>query len=468
MSMKKYKILVADDERNIRDLLSVTLIDEGYDVIEVDDGQKAVNEVKNGDYDCVLLDIRMPVLDGMEAFAKIRDMKPNLPVIFLTAYGSSDLAIKAMKNGAYDYLTKPFDIEELKIKVKKAIELKELTEKAPKLVNNKFLDYTKEEIIGDSPKMQEVYKEIGKIAESDATVLIRGESGTGKELFAKAIHHHSNRKNKPFIVVNCAAIPENLLESELFGHEKGAFTDAYTRRIGKFELANDGTIFLDEIGDMSLNLQSKLLRVLQEKTFTRVGGNEIIYSNARIIAATNRNLEELVSKGEFREDLFFRLNVVTITLPPLRERKEDIKLLVDYFIAKYSTKYKKEVNGISKEAIDILLAYDWPGNVRELENAIARAVIVSSAPVILVDDLPLSLRQKVLSENNQEIVNSGENLTLPQLIEKVEKEAILRALKVSKGNKTKAAQILGISRKSLFNKLRYYNIEWEMEDEDNQ
>lgn len=466
--MKKYKILVADDERNIRDLLSVTLIDEGYDVIEVDDGQKAVNEVKNGDYDCVLLDIRMPVLDGMEAFAKIRDMKPNLPVIFLTAYGSSDLAIKAMKNGAYDYLTKPFDIEELKIKVKKAIELKELTENAPKLVNNKFLDYTKEEIIGDSPKMQEVYKEIGKIAESDATVLIRGESGTGKELFAKAIHHHSNRKNKPFIVVNCAAIPENLLESELFGHEKGAFTDAYTRRIGKFELANDGTIFLDEIGDMSLNLQSKLLRVLQEKTFTRVGGNEIIYSNARIIAATNRNLEELVSKGEFREDLFFRLNVVTITLPPLRERKEDIKLLVDYFIAKYSTKYKKEVNGISKEAIDILLAYDWPGNVRELENAIARAVIVSSAPVILVDDLPLSLRQKVLSENNQEIVNSGENLTLPQLIEKVEKEAILRALKVSKGNKTKAAQILGISRKSLFNKLRYYNIEWEMEDEDNQ
>jgi len=468
MSMKRYKILVADDERNIRDLLSVALIDEGYDVIEVDDGQKAVNEVKNSDYDCVLLDIRMPVLDGMEAFTKIRDMKPNLPVIFLTAYGSSDLAIKAMKNGAYDYLTKPFDIEELKIKVKKAIELKELTENAPKLVNNKFLDYSKEEIIGDSPKMQEVYKEIGKIAESDATVLIRGESGTGKELFAKAIHQHSNRKNKPFIVVNCAAIPENLLESELFGHEKGAFTDAYTRRIGKFELANDGTIFLDEIGDMSLNLQSKLLRVLQERTFTRVGGNEIIYSNARIIAATNRNLEELVNNGEFREDLFFRLNVVTITLPPLRERKEDIKLLVDYFIAKYSTKYKKEVNGISKEAIDILLSYDWPGNVRELENAIARAVIVSSAPVILVDDLPLSLRQKVLSENNQEIVNNGENLTLPQIIEKVEKEAILRALKVSKGNKTKAAQILGISRKSLFNKLRYYNIDWEMEDEDNQ
>ncbi|MEF3245543.1 MAG: sigma-54 dependent transcriptional regulator [Caldisericaceae bacterium] len=468
MNMKKYKILVADDERNIRDLLLVTLIDEGYDVIEVDDGQKAVTEVKNGDYDCVLLDIRMPVLDGMEAFAKIRDMKPNLPVIFLTAYGSSDLAIKAMKNGAYDYLTKPFDIEELKIKVKKAIELKELTENAPKLVNNKFLDYTKEEIIGDSPKMQEVYKEIGKIAVSDATVLIRGESGTGKELVAKAIHQHSNRKNKPFIVVNCAAIPENLLESELFGHEKGAFTDAYSKRIGKFELANDGTIFLDEIGDMSLNLQSKLLRVLQEKTFTRVGGNEIIYSNARIIAATNRNLEELVSKGEFREDLFFRLNVVTITLPPLRERKEDIKLLFDYFIAKYSTKYKKEVNGISKEAIDILLSYDWPGNVRELENAIARAVIVSSAPVILVDDLPLSLRQKVLSENNQEIVDDSENLTLPQLIEKVEKEAILRALKVSKGNKTKAAQILGISRKSLFNKLRYYNIEWVTEDEDDQ
>jgi len=457
MKLKRYRILVADDEENIRELLSIALKEDNYDVEDVDNGEDAVKKVEAKDFDCVLLDVRMPKMDGMEAFQKIRQSKPNLPVIFLTAYGTSDLAIQAMKKGAYDYLTKPFDVEELKVKVKKAIELKELTENTPRITSEES-SFIGDEIIGDSPKMQEVYKEIGKIAESDATVLIRGESGTGKELVAKAIHRHSNRKNKPLIVVNCAAIPENLLESELFGHEKGAFTDAYTRRIGKFELANEGTIFLDEIGDMSLNLQSKLLRVLQEKAFSRVGGNEVIYTNARIIAATNRNLEELVHKGEFREDLFFRLNVVTITLPPLRERRDDIPLLVDYFIKKYSTKYHKNVRGVSKEVMDLLLTYDWPGNVRELENAIARGVIVTSAPLLLLEDLPATLLSKTKTEKQEETVNDDENLNLPQLIEKIEKEAILKALEKAQGNKTKAAQILGISRKSLFNKMRYYNI----------
>jgi two component, sigma54 specific, transcriptional regulator, Fis family len=366
-----------------------------------------------------------------------------------------------MKKGAYDYLTKPFDLEELKVKVKKAIELKELTENAPKFEKDEN-KYISDEIVGNSPKMQEVFKQIGKVAESDATVLIRGESGTGKELVAKAIHHHSNRKNKPFIVVNCAAIPETLLESELFGHEKGAFTDAYARRIGKFEQAQDGTIFLDEIGDMSLNLQAKLLRILQEKTFSRVGGNETIVSNARVLAATNRNLEKLVETGEFREDLFYRLNVVTIWLPPLRERKEDIPLLVDYFVAKYAEKYKKDVRGVSKEVLELFLDYDWPGNVRELENAVARGVIVTSAPLILIEDLPQTLRDKTKQERQGEVKVEGqleeENLNLPKLIEKIEKEAIIKALEKAEGNKTKAAQILGISRKSLFNKLRYYNL----------
>jgi two-component system response regulator AtoC len=461
MKVKKYRILVADDEENIRMLLSETLKDEGYEIIEVTNGDEAVKEVKKSDFDCALMDVRMPVLDGMEAFLKIREIRNNLPVIFLTAYGSSDLAIKAMKKGAYDYLTKPFDLEELKVKVKKAIELKELTENAPKFEKDENR-YISDEIVGNSPKMQEVFKQIGKVAESDATVLIRGESGTGKELVAKAIHHHSNRKNKPFIVVNCAAIPETLLESELFGHEKGAFTDAYARRIGKFEQAQDGTIFLDEIGDMSLNLQAKLLRILQEKTFSRVGGNETIVSNARVLAATNRNLEKLVETGEFREDLFYRLNVVTIWLPPLRERKEDIPLLVDYFVAKYAEKYKKDVRGVSKEVLELFLDYDWPGNVRELENAVARGVIVTSAPLILIEDLPQTLRDKTKQERQGEVKVEGqleeENLNLPKLIEKIEKEAIIKALEKAEGNKTKAAQILGISRKSLFNKLRYYNL----------
>ncbi|MFU2157637.1 MULTISPECIES: sigma-54-dependent transcriptional regulator [unclassified Caldisericum] len=463
MKIKKYKILVADDEENIRMLLSETLKDESYEVVEVNNGKDAIEQVKKNDFDCVLLDVRMPILDGMEAFLKIREIRNNLPVIFLTAYGSSDLAIKAMKKGAYDYLTKPFDIEELKIKVKKAIELKELTENAPSFEKGENR-YEADEIIGNSPKMQEVFKEIGKVAESDATVLIRGESGTGKELVAKAIHHHSTRKNKPFVVVNCAAIPESLLESELFGHEKGAFTDAYTKRIGKFEQANEGTIFLDEIGDMSLNLQAKLLRVLQEKTFNRVGGNETIITTARVLAATNRNLEKLVESGEFREDLFYRLNVVTIWLPPLRERKEDIPLLVNYFVSKYSEKYKKNVRGVSKEVLELFMDYNWPGNVRELENAIARGVIVTSAPLILLEDLPQTLQNKIKSEEYNKTEVEEENLNLPKLIEKIEKEAIIKALEKAQGNKTKAAQILGISRKSLFNKLRYYNLMQEGEE----
>ncbi len=465
MKLKKYIVLVVDDEKNVRDLLREVLLEEDYTVIEADNGQKAVDEVREKSPDCVLLDVRMPVMDGMEAFIKIRGIAPDLPVIFLTAYGSSDIAIKAMKKGAYDYLTKPFDIEELKIKVKKAIELKELSANMESPGFTKI--YKQDEIIGDSPGMQEVYKAIGRVADSDATVLIRGESGTGKELVAKAIYLHSNRRNKPFIVVNCAAIPENLLESELFGHEKGAFTDAISRHIGKFEQAKDGTIFLDEIGDMSLPLQAKLLRVLQEKTFERVGGHETLVSNARVLAATNRNLEQLVSEGKFREDLFYRLNVVTINIPPLRDRKEDIPLLVNYFVSKYSRKYGKVIQGVSEEVMKIFMDYDWPGNVRELENAIARGVIISSVPLIMKEHLPPELLKKIEekeSKTGKDLVpnggkdSDGDLKPLPEAIAKLEREMIIKALKKCNGNKTKAAKLLGISRKSLFNKIRDYKI----------
>jgi two-component system response regulator AtoC len=466
----KYRVLVADDEENLRALLKEVLESEGYLHVIVDNGEEAVKAVKEKghDLDCALLDVRMPKLDGMEAFLKIKEIDPQLPVIFLTAYGSSDIAIKAMKKGAYDYLTKPFDIEELKIKIKKAIDLKEITQNAIKTKSN--FKYTSDEIIGDSLPMQEVYKEIGRVADSDATVLIRGESGTGKELVAKALHNHSDKRGNPFVVVNCAAIPEALLESELFGHEKGSFTDAIARHIGKFEQAADGTIFLDEIGDMTLSLQSKLLRVLQDKTFTRVGGNESLTAKARIITATNRDLEDLVSSGRFREDLFYRLNIVTITLPPLKDRKEDIPLLSSYFVSKFSKKYGRDVKAVSPEVMDLFLNYDWPGNVRELENTIARGVIVTSSTMITVDNLPKEMLVNRndgnfnLKENGAAKKNlSGTIIPLPELIASVEKEAISKALLECSGNKTKAAKLLGISRKSLFNKLRQYNL---ISDED--
>lgn len=456
MKEKSYSVLIADDEENVRVLLEEVLTDDGYRVIVAKNGKEAFESVKKQVPDCVLLDVRMPVMDGMEAFLKIKEIDSGLPVIFITAYGSSEIAINAMKQGAYDYLTKPFNIDEIKIKVKKAIELREITIKHNK--DKHKSPFTGEELmVGESQGMQDIYKEIGRIADTDANVLIRGESGTGKELVAKAIHINSNRKEKPYIVVNCAAIPESLLESELFGHEKGAFTDAVSRRIGKFEEARDGTIFLDEIGDMSLNLQSKLLRVLQEKTFSRVGSNDIIRSEARVIAATNRDLESLVKNGNFREDLYYRLNVVTIFVPPLRDRKEDIPLLSSYFIAKYSKKYNKQVTGVTPEVIDIFLGYDWPGNVRELENVIARSIIVANASRIVKDNLPTSILKSISTEIGVR-VPPDDVVPLPQLIEGIEKEAIIKALQKTGGNKSMAAKLLGISRKSLINKIRQYAI----------
>lgn len=474
MKMQSKLILVVDDEENIRELLRESLEDEGYRVNIAKNGQEAVEKVRAINPDTVLMDVKMPIMSGMDAFLKIKEFQPDLPVIFLTAFGSSDLAISAMKSGAYDYLTKPFDIDEVRIKVKRALELRELSSMSGRVRPEDLPFINSDELVGQSPLMQELYKQIGKVASSDATVLVLGESGTGKELVAKAIHNNSHRKDRAFIVVNCAAIPENLLESDLFGHEKGSFTDAYETHIGKFEQASSGTLFLDEIGDMSLPLQAKLLRVLQDGGFERVGGREHLTSSARVIAATNQDLTKLVAERKFREDLFYRLNVITLRLPPLRERRGDTALLARHFLRKYAAKYGRDVTDIADETLERLTAYDWPGNVRELENAIARAVIVSQARVLLPETVELGSQpivrhpddstspecQPSTAEQPQPSSSNGSGgLRLSDAIQQMEIDMIRKALRESGGNKTKAAQILGISRKSLFNKIRDYKLQ---------
>ena len=476
MKTQNKLILVVDDEENIRELLRESLEDEGYRVSVAKNGQEAVEKARALKPDTILMDVKMPVMSGMDAFLKIKESQPDLPVIFLTAFGSSDLAISAMKSGAYDYLTKPFDIDEVRIKVKRALELRELSYLSGRTRSEDLPAINEDELVGQSAVMQEVYKQIGKVASSDATVLILGESGTGKELVAKAIHNNSSRKDRAFVVVNCAAIPENLLESELFGHEKGAFTDAYETHIGKFEQASSGTIFLDEIGDMSLPLQAKLLRILQDGGFERVGGREHLTSSARVIAATNQDLARLVSQRKFREDLFYRLNVITLRLPPLHDRQGDIPLLARHFLRKYAAKYGRDISDIADETLERLSAYDWPGNVRELENVIARAVIISQAPVLLPDSIDLASqpvfhsRDEVAAGDNCRVVQTAPQtaqatpsgnggLRLSDAIQQVEIDMIRKALRESGGNKTRAAQILGISRKSLFNKIRDYKLQ---------
>lgn len=453
---KKHTVLIADDEEGIRDLLKEICEEEGWSVLFAQDGKEALDKAKKSLPDAVVMDVRMPVMDGIKTFRKMKESGMDIPVILMTAYGSSDIAIEAMKQGAYDYITKPFDIEEMRIQIRKALQLRELTAEVFSLKTGLTASFRLEELIGSSSAMQQVYKSIGRIAESDATVLIRGESGTGKDVVARAIFMNSNRRDKPFVAVNCAAIPEGLLESELFGHEKGAFTDAIAVHKGKFEQAADGSLFLDEIGDMSLPLQAKVLRVLQDRSFERVGGKDVIISEARIIAATNQDLETLVREKRFREDLFYRVNVVTITLPPMRERKDDILDLVDHFIKKYCNKYNKMIAGVSPQAMKFLTEYDWPGNVRELENAIARAVIIANSPLILPEYLPHTITSYKAREPM--FHNRGTLPKLHEAVEELESGLIKRALKETRGNRTKAAEILGIPRRSLYTKIQEYNI----------
>jgi len=445
--MKKVKLLVVDDEAIVRESLRDWLTDAGYQVFTAESGPKALDVIEEEKPGIMIADLVMPGMDGIELMKKAKALQPGLEVVIITAYASIPTAINAMKEGAYDYIEKPFCPERAELLVKKLAEHQELVEENISLRQRLEDHYRFENIITKSPKMQRVIEIIKVVARSNATVLITGESGTGKELVARAIYSQSNRHNKPFIAISCAALPESLLESELFGHEKGSFTGAYAQKKGKFEFAEGGTLFLDEIGEMSANIQVHLLRVLEEKEFTRVGGNEPIKVDVRVISATNKDLRKAIEKQEFREDLYYRLNVVNIELPPLRERKEDIPILAEHFLNKFASENRKEVSGFSPEAMEFLLCYDWPGNIRELENAIERVVILAKDSLIAIDDLP------------QENLSLGYSTTSKKSIKEVEKEHILNVLRKTGDNYSEAARILGISRMTLYNKAKEYGFD---------
>ena len=443
---KKAKVLVVDDEVIIRDSLRDWLTDANYQVFTAENGAKALEIIQQQGLRIVIADLVMPGMDGIELMKRAKEISPNVEVIIVTAYGSIPTAITAMRGGAYDYIEKPFCPERAEILIDKLVEHQELIEENLSLHQKLEERYRFENIIAKSPKMQQVIEVIKVVARSNATVLITGETGTGKEVVARAIHSQSHRHGKPFVAVSCAALPESLLESELFGHEKGSFTGAYAQKKGKFEVANRGTLFLDEIGEMSANIQVHLLRVLEEKEFTRVGGNEPIKVDVRVISATNRDMKQAIASGQFREDLYYRLNVVNIELPPLRERREDIPLLAQHFLKKFAVENQKEIAGFSPEATDFLLRYDWPGNVRELENTIERAVILAQNPVIEVADL------------TQQNLMPAHPISPAISLKQVEKNHILNVLTETGGNYTEAARILGISRMTLYNKAKAYRL----------
>jgi two-component system NtrC family response regulator len=453
--MEKAKILIAEDEKAQRDLLEGFLKKEGFSVHSAVNGREALQKLEGDFFDIALIDYKMPEFDGLQTLREIRKLNPDLPVVMMTAYGTVETAVATMKEGALDYLTKPIDLEELLLIFQKVIERSNLIRENKELRAQLQERYTFHNIIYGSPKMEEVMGLVARVAPSQATVLIQGESGTGKELIANAIHYSSPRSNKPLVKVNCSALPEALLESELFGHEKGAFTGAAQRRIGRFEEGDGGTIFLDEIGDLSLAIQVKLLRILQEKEFQRLGSNLSLKADVRVITATHRNLEEAMKKGHFREDLYYRLNVISIQLPPLKERREDIPLLVDFFLKKFSEENQKSISDLSKEARTLLLQYSYPGNVRELENLMERAVVLCRGNVITIQDLPFHL-QEGKSERLWEFPKKEKSL--PESLEEIEKDLIAKALHQHQGVQTKAAESLGISERVLRYKMKKYNI----------
>jgi two-component system nitrogen regulation response regulator GlnG len=467
------KILIADDEDGLRWVLEKGLKEVGYEVTAVKDGEAALRRAETEPYDLIFLDIRMPGLDGLSVLARLRASRPDALVIVMTAHGTMETAIQAMQRGAYDYLAKPFDIDEVLLLAERALTARRLTQEVASLKTGIQEVWEFGALIGRHPRMQEIYKAIGRIAASDVTVLLRGESGTGKELVARAVHHYSRRAGRPFVAVSCAAIPAALLESELFGHERGAFTDAKERKLGKFELAHSGTLFLDEVGDMPPELQTKLLRALQERSFERVGGHEAIRVDVRILAATNRDLEGMIKDGRFRDDLYYRLNVVTLNLPPLRERRRDIPLLVDHFLAKYTDHLGQRI--VAPEALDRLVGYEWPGNVRELENVVQRAMVMATGGVILPEHLPIGAVSAAASvavdATLEEIIErrlldcvrglrEHANANLYDLMMGLVEKPLFRAvLRETGGNQVRAAQLLGINRNTLRKKLKEHGID---------
>jgi two-component system response regulator AtoC len=451
------KILIVDDEEKIRSIISAILKDEGYEIETARDGIEAIEKSKLFNPQVSIVDLQMPRMDGIETITKIKELLPYSLSIILTAHGSIESAVQAIKQGANDYLTKPFDNEQMLLVVKRAFEVYRLKQEIHDLREELHKKHGLENIIGESNLIKDVRKKIKQLSENDATVLIEGESGTGKELAAKAIHYESERRNFPLVIIDCTSIPANLFESTLYGHEKGAFTDAKEKRIGKFEEANGGTAFLDEISELPFEAQAKLLRVLQEKEFTRVGGNTNIKVDVRIIAATNQNIDQLVKEGKFREDLFFRLNVLNLHLPPLREHPEDINLYVNHFLKKYNETFKKQVVGITEEGLKTLKGYDWKGNIRELENVIQRAMLNSKGERIEIPDIEFLNKQAVKNSIQYDPEEGLENY-IKILTEKTEKEIILRTLEEVGWNRTTAADRLKISRRTLFNKMQEYNI----------
>jgi two-component system NtrC family response regulator len=451
--MQKLSILVVDDGQSQREMLRDFLRSEGHTVMEAEEGEKALKTVRGGHFDLILLDYKMPGMDGLQVLKEVKHINPEIDVIIITAYGTIETAVEALKAGAIDYITKPVELDELIILVNRIAERRQLIQE------NKLLkeDLSKrgvnaDKIIYKSQRMAELINLAGRVAASKASVLIQGESGTGKELLARLIHQLSPRAHKSIVVVNCGTLHENLLESELFGHEKGSFTGASSRRIGRFEEADGGTLFLDEIGELTPAIQVKLLRFLQEREFQRLGSNVNLQVDVRIISATNRDLEEQVKEGTFREDLFYRLKVVTMSLPPLRERKEDLSLLINHFIDKFASENGKNIQGLTAQARDVLLKYDYPGNVRELVNIIERAVVIARNQYITTEDLPF---KSILPVDDSEKKASG---ALRDSVDNLEKKLIIEAMEKTQDNQTKAAEILGISERMLRYKLKKYGL----------
>jgi len=453
--MQEARILIMDDEARERKRIEDYLSQKGHDVLGVGSVPEAVAAIRRDRFDVFLTDCNIPGVDALRTSDEARKINPDMAIIIMTAYGTIETAVKAIKAGAYDYLPKPVDLEQLVVLIDRISERRDLIRENTELKEMLIERYKFDEIVSTSHAMEEVLNMAGRVAASTATVLLRGESGTGKELIAKAIHYHSPRSNAPLIKVNCAALPETLLESELFGHEKGAFTGAAARRIGRFEAADRGTLFLDEIGELTPGMQVKLLRVLQEREFERVGGNQTIKVDVRVITATNRDIEKAMQEGLFREDLYYRLNVVSLAIPPLRERKEDIPGLIDFFIKKYSEENKKNISGISGETRDLLMRYSYPGNVREIENIIERAVVLSKKGTIVAADLPIQVR--TAANEGGHITHKLKN-SLNETLDTVERGIILDALKESGGVQTRAAEWLGISERVLRYKLKKHAI----------
>lgn len=449
-------ILIVDDDQAHRTMLRTLITGWGYEIREAADGQAAIDKAHERAFDLILMDVRMIKVSGLEALSEIKNYNPAIPVIIMTAYASVETAVEALKKGAYDYLTKPLDFDELRHAIHRAMDHSQLREENRRLRESLGTHLDRQNIIGRGPAMVRLLETVAQVAPSEATVLITGESGTGKELIAGAIHFNSTRKDGPFVKMNCAAVTETLLESELFGHERGAFTGAYRQKEGRFRQADGGSLFLDEVSEMSVGMQVKLLRALQEREITRVGGEASIRIDVRVIAATNKDLLQEIENGNFREDLYYRLNVVTLHVPPLRDRREDIPVLAQHFLSTFAEKNHKQLKGFTPQAMDRFVKYAWPGNVRELMNAVERAVVLSRSEYLEEHDLPVIIRESERSQD--ESVSFKDAVSGNRPLEDVEKATILSTLASTDGNKSEAARRLGITRKTLHKKLKKYGM----------